>query len=141
MSVTHFRIHEGGSEELGSAISDQVLAKGGLSSFTNRRIRDEPNSCFEGAFSNTRGDAAIHDGNHRNVFLVDLVHEAERRSPEQSTPEYGSGEQISGIRVGNYLGQHAFGLMDEVGAQPRGTHRGGKPISGPPDAVLGEAAL
>jgi hypothetical protein len=46
----------------------------------------------------------MHDSNYQSVFQVELVNEAERKPSKQPTPELASGEPISRIRIGNYLG-------------------------------------
>jgi hypothetical protein len=56
----------------------------------------------------------MHNGNHGNVFRIELVNEAERKSSEQPTPEPASGEQMPRIRIGKYLGQRALDFSDEV---------------------------
>ena len=56
----------------------------------------------------------MHNGDHRDILRVELVHDAERKSSEQPTPEPAPCEQIAGTRIGNYLAQRAFDLSDEV---------------------------
>jgi len=63
----------------------------------------------------------MHNGDHRNILRVELVHDAERKSSEQSTPGPAPCEQIAGTRIGNYLAKREFDLSDEVCAQAHRT--------------------